>query len=81
MKGSDTWPEPTWPLKIKEGDVWDKERLRKTQIERGRSSKRKGVGVHVGEWGPFNKTPHKVALAWMRDRLELWKEAGWDWVT
>ena len=35
--------------------------------------------MHVGEWGPFNKTPHKVALAWMRDQLDLWKEAGWGW--
>ena len=38
-----------------------------------------GVGVHVGEWGAFNRTPHKVVLAWMRDCLALWKEAGWGW--
>src|ERR1700677_1418446 len=25
----------------------------------------KGVGVHVGEWGAYNHTPHDVALAWM----------------
>jgi len=37
------------------------------------------VGIHVGEWDAHNKTPHKVALAWMRDCLELWKEAGWGW--
>ncbi len=79
MKGSDTWPEPTWPLKIKEGDVWDKERLRKEQIEPWKKLEAKGVGIHVGEWGAFNKTPHKVTLAWMRDQLELWKEAGWGW--
>jgi endoglucanase len=79
MKGSDTWPEPTWPLKIKDGDVWDKERLRKTQIEPWQKLEAKGVGVHVGEWGAFNKTPHRVTLAWMRDQLELWKEAGWGW--
>ncbi|MEO8428854.1 MAG: hypothetical protein ABI651_17275 [Verrucomicrobiota bacterium] len=24
-------------------------------------------------------TPHKVALTWLRDYLELWKEAGWGW--
>ena len=79
MKGSDTWPEPTWPLKIKEGDVWDKERLRKSQIEPWQKLEAKGVGVHVGEWGAFNRTPHKITLAWMRDQLELWKEAGWGW--
>ena len=37
------------------------------------------MGIHVGEWGAHNQTPHKVALAWMRDCLELWKEAGWGW--
>ena len=79
MKGSDTWPEPVWPLKIKEGDIWNKERLRHEQIEPWKKLEAEGVGVHVGEWGPFNKTPHGVALAWMRDQLELWKEAGWGW--
>jgi endoglucanase len=39
----------------------------------------KGVGVHVGEWGAFNHTPHEVALAWMRDCLENWRTAGFGW--
>jgi endoglucanase len=79
MKGSETWPEPTWPLKINEADVWDKERLRQEQIAPWKKLETQGVGVHVGEWGAFNKTPHRVALDWMRDQLELWKEAGWGW--
>jgi endoglucanase len=37
----------------------------------------KGVQVHVGEWGVFNKTPHATTLAWMEDSLSLWKEARW----
>ena len=79
MRGSDQWPEPTWPLTINENDVWDKDRLRKEQIEPWKELQAKGVGVHVGEWGAFQHTPHIVALAWMRDNLELWKEAGWGW--
>jgi endoglucanase len=79
MKGSDTWPEPTWPLKIKEGDVWDKTRLHKLDIAPWKELEMKGVGVHVGEWGAFNRTPHRVVLAWMRDQLELWKAAEWGW--
>ena len=39
----------------------------------------KGVGIHVGEWGAFNQTPHGVTLAWMEDCLKNWKEAGWGW--
>ena len=73
------WPEPTWPLKLKEDDVWDKERLRREQIAPWKALEEQGGGVHVGEWGAFNKTPPAVALAWMRDCLDLWREAGWGW--
>lgn len=78
MQGSDQWPEPTWPLQISETDVWNKDRLRK-HFEPWKELEAKGVGVHVGEWGAYQHTPHKVTLAWMRDNLELWKEAGWGW--
>lgn len=78
IPGSDRWPEPTWPLR--RGDqVVDKETLRRERIEPWRRLQQQGVGVHVGEWGAFQHTPHKVVLAWMRDCLELWKEAGWGW--
>lgn len=79
MRGSDQWPEPTWPLKIKDGDIWDKERLRKEYIHPWQALERRGAGVHVGEWGAFQHTPHHVVLAWMRDWLELWQQAGWGW--
>lgn len=73
------WPEPSWPLTLKEGDVWDKERLRKEQVEPWLQLAKQGSGVHVGEWGPFNRTLQSVALPWMKDYLDLWKEAGWGW--
>jgi endoglucanase len=79
MKGSDRWPEPTWPLEAAKGEKWDRDRLRRQRIEPWQALERKGVGVHVGEWGAYQHTPHKVVLAWMRDGLELWKEAGWGW--
>ena len=82
MKGSDEWPEPTWPLKIQQTDreeLWDRAKLVKNRIDPWKALEQKGSGVHVGEWGAFNKTPHDVALAWMKDYLELWKEAGWGW--
>ena len=79
MHGSDKWPEPTWPLKVRDGDVWDKERLRREYIEPWKELERTGCGVHVGEWGAYRYTPHDAVLAWMRDWLALWKEAGWGW--
>ncbi|HYN05421.1 MAG TPA: cellulase family glycosylhydrolase [Vicinamibacteria bacterium] len=75
----ETFDVPTWPLKDKKGETWDKERLRTVLIEPWQRLAAKGVAVHVGEWGCFNKTPHDVALAWMGDYLSLWKEAGWGW--
>jgi len=76
---SEGWPEPTWPLHLKEGEVYDKELLRKNRIQPWKALENKGSGVHVGEWGAYNRTPHSVALAWMKDCLDLWKEAGWGW--
>jgi len=35
--------------------------------------------VHVGEWGAYSSTPHVVTLAWMKDCLENWKQAGFGW--
>ncbi len=73
----ESFAPPTWPMKDDQGRTWDKERLRLEYIEPYRPLVQKGVQVHVGEWGVFNKTPHAVALAWMEDSLALWKEAGW----
>ena len=79
MPGSDKWPEPTWPLRPGEKGMVNKEILAREQIQPWKELAQKGVGVHVGEWGAFNRTPHKVVLAWMQDCLALWKEAGWGW--
>lgn len=73
------WPEPSWPLELGPGNTWDKERLRREQIAPWQALEKMGVGVHVGEWGAYQFTPHAVALAWMKDNLDLWKEAGWGW--
>jgi endoglucanase len=79
VNGSDQWPEPTWPLQEGDKPEWNKDRLRRERIAPWQALEKRGVGVHVGEWGAHNRTPHKVVLAWMRDQLELWKEAGWGW--
>ncbi len=79
MEGSMSWPEPTWPMTVGNEPRWDKDRLRKERIKPWQDLAARGVGVHVGEWGAYNHTPHTVVLAWMRDQLDLWKEAGWGW--
>ena len=37
------------------------------------------VGIMVGEFGVYNHTPHDVALSWIKDCLNNWKEANWGW--
>jgi len=72
------WPKPTWPMNWM-GVTWDRAFLKSQFIRPWQQIQAKGVGVHVGEWGTFNKTPHSVTLAWMEDNLKLWQEAGWGW--
>ena len=45
----------------------------------GKRPSPKGIGVMVGEWGAFNKTPHDVVLRWAEDCLRNWQQAGWGW--
>lgn len=79
VQGSDHW-EPPNEYPLREGDVvWDKQRLWDTYYARWKTLEQKGVGVMIGEFGAYKHTPHKVVLAWMRDLLELWKQANWGW--
>ena len=76
--GGTNWPEPTWPLVVGK-ETQDRAWVYETRIKPWKELAAKGVGVHMGEWGCYNKTPHAVALAWMKDVGELVKEAGWGW--
>lgn len=78
------WPAPAWPLSVSNPDGggkthWGREDYRAERIRPWKDLEARGVGVHVGEWGCFNRTSHAVTLAWMRDLLALWREAGWGW--
>jgi endoglucanase len=73
----ETFKLPTWPLTDNQGVVWNREHLQKVYVDLYKVITDKGVQVHVGEWGCFNKTPHDVALAWITDCLAVWKQAGW----
>jgi endoglucanase len=72
------WPVPAWPLKISDTDIWDKARL-DSHYQPWVLLGKQGVNVHAGEWGVFNRTPHEVTLAYMRDQLDLWKKYQWGW--
>jgi endoglucanase len=69
------WPETIqWPWQD-----WNREKIIRERIKPWQEIEKKGVLVHVGEWGCYNQTPHAVALAWMEEMLSIWKEADWGW--
>lgn len=61
------------------GTAEDREWLRQTAVVPWQEAQAKGIGVMVGEWGAFNKTPHEVVLRWGEDCLRNWQAAGWGW--
>lgn len=67
-------PMPVWPGVIdgKEFSRKNLEDLYKPWIEAVNT----GIGVHCGECGCYNKTPHKVFLAWFEDVLSILTGAG-----
>lgn len=57
----------------------DASTLWREMIEPWQAFEKTGVGVMVGEWGAYNRTPHDVTLRWMEDCLQNWRKAGWGW--
>lgn len=67
-------PVPVWPGTI-DGKYFSRknlEELYKPWIE----IIDKGVGVHCGECGCYNKTPHNVFLAWFEDVISILTQNG-----
>lgn len=71
-----SFPEPTWPLKNKDGSI----KLDRAGLERMYAPwaelARQGIGVHCGEGGAFNRTPYKVFMGWMDDVMDILKGHG-----
>lgn len=71
--GGERFPAPRWP-----GGWHDGEHLNRSHLEahydRWAALMDQGVGVHCGECGAFNRTPHDVFLAWFADLLDVLAE-------
>jgi hypothetical protein len=59
--------------------VKDRAWLWKENIVPWQKARTQGIGVMVGEWGAYNKTPHDVVLRWAEDSLKNWRKAGIGW--
>jgi endoglucanase len=62
-------PTPVWPGKI--GDQEFNRASLEAYYKPWIDLKNKGIGVHCGECGCWNKTPHKVFLAWFNDVIDI----------
>ena len=68
-KDSSNLPEPKWPGQV--GDQYLSRAMLETMYQPWAELIQKGVGVHCGECGCWNQTPHAVFLAWFEDVLDV----------
>jgi endoglucanase len=73
-KDTDILPPPSWPAEYK-GQIYNREMLERYYAP-WFALMEMGVGVHCGECGAYNKTPHAVFLAWFEDVLDILHEKG-----
>jgi aryl-phospho-beta-D-glucosidase BglC (GH1 family) len=82
-KDPDNLPEPKWPGQV--GDKYLSRQILDDYFKPWIELANKGVGVHCGECGCWNKTPHDVFLAWFGDLLGILNQnkigfALWEFV-
>jgi aryl-phospho-beta-D-glucosidase BglC (GH1 family) len=82
-KDPDHLPEPKWPGQV--GDKYLSRAMLETFYGPWIELVNKGVGIHCGECGCWNKTPHNVFLAWFSDVLDILTSNGigfalWEFV-
>jgi aryl-phospho-beta-D-glucosidase BglC (GH1 family) len=68
-KDPDSLPEPKWPGQV--GDRYLSRAILEEYYKPWIDLAKSGVGVHCGECGCWNKTPHEVFLAWFTDVLDI----------
>lgn len=71
---TETLSPPVWPGEFK-GQMYNREMLERYYAP-WVALLEMGVGVHCGECGAYNKTPHNVFLAWFEDVLDILHENG-----
>ena len=69
------FPEVSWPggFASKLDNLWDRERIFQHYGMWAAMAENFGMGVHCGEGGCHNQTPHDVTLRWMEDVLDALK--------
>jgi endoglucanase len=69
-------PPPLWPGVAPDGEKWNRDSLMEFYSP-WREVESRGVQVHIGECGCYNKTPNDIAMRWMADLFSVFHELGW----
>ena len=67
-----------YPGEIK-GVYWDKEQLRRALEPIYRFQKAHHIHIYIGEFSAIRWAPDNSAYRYLKDCIELFEEAGWDW--
>ena len=73
-KNVNNLPEPKWPGQV--GNQYLSREMLESFYKPWSDIMQQGVGVHCGECGCWNKTPHTVFLNWFTDVLDILSNAG-----
>jgi endoglucanase len=73
------FPHPLWPAVKRDGSGLVTRDTLDALYEPWGWLVRQGIGVHCGEAGAFNKTPHDSFLKWMCDVLDILKSHSIGW--
>jgi aryl-phospho-beta-D-glucosidase BglC (GH1 family) len=71
-------PPPVYPGQVWEGRGWNRETLRDF-YRPWREVEARGVPIHIGEFGCYERTPNDIALRWFADLLAIYREFGWGY--
>ena len=74
FKDTENLPTPKWPGQV--GDQYLSKAMLEDFYRPWIELVKQGVGVHCGECGCWNQTPHEVFLAWFGDLLGILSENG-----
>jgi endoglucanase len=73
------FPHPLWPAVKRDGSGLVTRDTLDAHYEPWGWLVRQGIGVHCGEAGGFNQTPHDAFLKWMCDVLDILKSHSIGW--
>ena len=71
-----TGKAPVYPGTEWEGKIWNRDTLLEHYAP-WKALSDKGVSVHVGEFGCYDKTDHATAMNWFNDLFSVYRELGW----